>query len=246
MLVLGRGAQAARRGGDPGARARARRKRREVREDWNGFNVLHTAASRVGGLDLGFVPGPQGRDVAGMLAGCESGAIECLSPRCRRDRHAPLRPGLRHLSGHHGDAGARRADVVLPGAAYTEKDATYVNTEGRVQLVRARCSRRARRARTGRSCAHCRMRSGKAALRSLGQLRRRMIEAIRSSPRLIERRAPLGAASARRGRSSPRPSPIRSPISTAPIRSAAPRRPWRNAPRPREQASGEAKTGTHG
>ena len=38
--------------------------------------------------------------------------------------------------GHHGDAGARRADVVLPGAAYTEKSAVYVNTEGRVQQTR--------------------------------------------------------------------------------------------------------------
>src|SRR5262249_62357699 len=43
------------------------------REDWRGFNVLHRAAARVGGLDLGFVPGPGGRGPAGILAGGESG-----------------------------------------------------------------------------------------------------------------------------------------------------------------------------
>ena len=37
--------------------------------------------------------------------------------------------------GTHGDAGAHRADVILPSAAYTEKSGTYVNTEGRVQLA---------------------------------------------------------------------------------------------------------------
>jgi NADH-quinone oxidoreductase subunit G len=97
---------------------------------WNGFNVLHTAAGRVAGLDLGFVPGKGGKDVAGILGGGMDfvyllGADEC---------------DLSHLGsafvvyqGSHGDRGAERADVVLPAAAYTEKHATYVNTEGRVQ-----------------------------------------------------------------------------------------------------------------
>ena len=49
-----------------------------VRDDWNGFNVLHTAAARVGGLDLGFVPGEGGRDVAGILGGREQGEIEVV------------------------------------------------------------------------------------------------------------------------------------------------------------------------
>ena len=62
-----------------------------VRDGWNGFNVLHRAAARVGGLDLGFVPGPGGRDVAGILDGCRSGEIEvALSARRRRDRHAAI------------------------------------------------------------------------------------------------------------------------------------------------------------
>ncbi len=105
-----------------------------VREDWNGFNVLHRAASRVGGLDLGFVPGPGGRDVAGIVAGCASGAIAALYllGADEIDTDA-LGSAFVIYQGHHGDRGARRADVVLPGAAYTEKDATYVNTEGRVQ-----------------------------------------------------------------------------------------------------------------
>jgi NADH-quinone oxidoreductase subunit G len=105
-----------------------------VREDWNGFNVLHTAASRVGGLDLGFVPGPGGRDVAGILAGATSGEIGAvfLLGADEIDMKA-LGAAFVVYIGSHGDAGAHRADVILPAAAYTEKTATYVNTEGRVQ-----------------------------------------------------------------------------------------------------------------
>jgi NADH-quinone oxidoreductase subunit G len=105
-----------------------------VREDWNGFNVLHTAAARVGGLDLGFVPGAGGRDVAGILAGCASGEIAAVHLLGADEIDmAKLGSCFVIYQGHHGDHGARRADVVLPGAAYTEKDATYVNTEGRAQ-----------------------------------------------------------------------------------------------------------------
>ena len=108
-----------------------------VRPDWNGFNVLHCAAARVGGLDLGFVPGPGGRDVAGIMEACRSGAIEILY-LLGADEIDLSDTGSAFViyQGHHGDRGAARADVVLPGAAYTEKDATYVNTEGRVQLGR--------------------------------------------------------------------------------------------------------------
>jgi NADH-quinone oxidoreductase subunit G len=105
-----------------------------VRPDWNGFNVLHRAAARVGGLDLGFVPGADGRDAAGILEGCRSGAIEVLY-LLGADELDLSNAGRAFViyQGHHGDRGAARADVVLPGCAYTEKDATYVNTEGRVQ-----------------------------------------------------------------------------------------------------------------
>jgi NADH-quinone oxidoreductase subunit G len=108
-----------------------------VRDDWNGFNVLHHAAARVGGLDLGFVPGPAGRDVEGILAGCRSGDIEVLYLLGADEIDtSDLGGAFVIYQGHHGDRGARRADVILPAAAYTEKDGTYVNTEGRVQLAR--------------------------------------------------------------------------------------------------------------
>jgi NADH-quinone oxidoreductase subunit G len=138
MLILGMGALARK---DGAAILALARKLAEsagmIREDWNGFNVLHTAASRVGGLDLGFVPGPGGKDLAGILAGAEKGEIEAVY-LLGADEIDMKRLGKAFVvyQGHHGDAGAHRADVVLPGAAYTEKDATYVNTEGRVQLGR--------------------------------------------------------------------------------------------------------------
>ncbi|PKU25837.1 NADH-quinone oxidoreductase subunit NuoG [Telmatospirillum siberiense] len=108
-----------------------------VRDDWNGFNVLHTAAARVGALDLGFLPGIGGRDVEGILAGAEKGDID-LVYLLGADEIDMARLGRAFVvyQGHHGDAGAHRADVILPGAAYTEKNATYVNTEGRVQRTR--------------------------------------------------------------------------------------------------------------
>ena len=105
-----------------------------VSAEWNGFNLLHDAAARVGGLDMGFLPGAGGRDLAGILAGAESGEIG-LVYLLGADEIAVDRLGKAFVvyQGHHGDGGAERADVVLPGAAYTEKSGTYVNTEGRVQ-----------------------------------------------------------------------------------------------------------------
>ncbi len=108
-----------------------------VRDGWNGFNVLHNAAARVGGLDLGFVPGEGGRDLAGIVKGAQAGEIDVvyLLGADEIDSNA-LGKAFVIYQGHHGDAGAHQADVILPGAAYTEKDGTYVNTEGRVQLGR--------------------------------------------------------------------------------------------------------------
>jgi NADH-quinone oxidoreductase subunit G len=103
---------------------------------WNAFNVLHTAASRVAGLDLGFVP-QQGRlDTAGMIeaAGKDRLDVLVLLGADEIDMSA-LGQTFVIYQGTHGDAGAHRADVILPGAAYTEKSATYVNTEGRAQLA---------------------------------------------------------------------------------------------------------------
>ena len=100
-------------------------------QDWHGFNVLHTAAARVGALDLGFVPGPNGKTVDAMLGG----GVDLLW-LLGADAFDPARIAggtFVVYQGHHGDAGAQRADVILPGAAYTEKSGTYVNTEGRAQ-----------------------------------------------------------------------------------------------------------------
>ena len=107
-----------------------------VREGWNGFNVLHTAAARVGGLDMGFVPGEGGKDVAGMLEAASSGALDVMV-LLGADELDTTRLGKAFVVyvGSHGDAGASRADVILPGAAYTEKPGLYVNTEGRVQIA---------------------------------------------------------------------------------------------------------------
>ena len=106
-------------------------------ERWNGYNVLHRAASRVGGLDLGFLPGEGGCDLEGILSGAGTGEIEAVW-LLGADEIDTSRLGEAFVvyQGHHGDSGAQRADVILPGAAYTEKNGTYVNTEGRVQLGR--------------------------------------------------------------------------------------------------------------
>jgi NADH-quinone oxidoreductase subunit G len=105
-----------------------------LRSDWNGFNVLHTAAARVGGLDLGFLPQKGGYAKEGILKAAQAGKIKVVyllgaDEVAMRD----LGESFVIYQGHHGDAGAHRADVILPGAAYTEKNATYVNLEGRPQ-----------------------------------------------------------------------------------------------------------------
>ncbi len=108
-----------------------------IAEDWNGFNVLHSAAARVAGLDLGLVPGEGGKDVAGILDGAASGDIEVVYLLAADEIDTEkLANAFVIYQGHHGDAGAHVADIVLPGAAYTEKEGTYVNTEGRVQRGR--------------------------------------------------------------------------------------------------------------
>jgi NADH-quinone oxidoreductase subunit G len=99
--------------------------------EWHGFNVLHTAAARVGALDLGFLPGAGGKGLPAMLGGGVD--LLWLLGADEFDTAAIGASTFVVYQGHHGDAGAARADVILPGAAYTEKHGTYVNTEGRVQ-----------------------------------------------------------------------------------------------------------------
>ena len=102
-----------------------------VKDGWNGFSVLHDAASRVGALDIGFVPGEAGLSTAQMIV---PGALDVLFLLGADE--VDVAPGAFSVYiGTHGDRGAHRADVILPGAAYTEKSGIYVNTEGRVQAT---------------------------------------------------------------------------------------------------------------
>ncbi|MBB5519066.1 NADH-quinone oxidoreductase subunit NuoG [Amphiplicatus metriothermophilus] len=107
-----------------------------TREDWNGFNILHTAAARVGALDLRFLPGESGKDFAGILKAAQDRELEVVY-NLGADEIDPAKWGgvFMIYQGHHGDAGARAADVILPGAAYTEQNGIYVNTEGRAQIA---------------------------------------------------------------------------------------------------------------
>ena len=99
---------------------------------WNAFNILHTAAGRVGALDLDFLPpGNASQSPIGaseldtlLLLNCDSPAAVATSAST-----------VVYLRCTHGDAGAHKADVILPGAAFTEKSATYVNMEGRAQVT---------------------------------------------------------------------------------------------------------------
>jgi NADH-quinone oxidoreductase subunit G len=98
-----------------------------VREGWNGFNVLHTAAARMGGLMLGFAyPG-------GIAALAETTPKLLFLLGADEIEFAPFAGSYKVYLGHHGDRGAREADVILPGAAYSEKHGIHVNLEGRVQ-----------------------------------------------------------------------------------------------------------------
>jgi len=103
---------------------------------WNGFNVLHLAAARVAGLDLGLLPGEGGKDTAGILQATNSGEVETVILYGADEiAGAALGDAFVIYIGSHGDRGAHRADVILPSAAYTEKQAIYVNTEGRPQMT---------------------------------------------------------------------------------------------------------------
>ena len=100
-----------------------------VREGWNGFNVVHMAAARMGGLMLGYA---QKGGLADIVAAKPKLVISLGADEVDWTQFAGSM--IVHI-GHHGDKAAHAADVILPGAAYSEKDGTYVNTEGRVQYA---------------------------------------------------------------------------------------------------------------
>ena len=123
-VIVGPGALGA---GALGAALAAAASLNVVRDGWNGFNVIHTAASRMAGLLLGYAQ-------KGGIADLEAARPEVVLLLGADEVAAERFPGaFKVYIGHHGDAGARQADLVLPGAAYSEKHGTYVNLEGRVQ-----------------------------------------------------------------------------------------------------------------
>ena len=110
-----------------------------VREGWNGFNILHNAAARVGGLDMGFTPAQGGLATLEILDAAQQDAVKTVYLLGADELDtSKLKNAFVIYQGSHGDAGAHVADIILPSAAYTEKDGLYVNLEGRVQMgVRA-------------------------------------------------------------------------------------------------------------
>ena len=104
-----------------------------ITPEWQGYNVLQRAASRAGAFDVGFtVPSPQ-------VASTTPKLIWLIGADEIQESDIP-KGAFVVYQGHHGDRGAQLADVILPAAAYTEKNGTYVNTEGRVQITRAAVS----------------------------------------------------------------------------------------------------------
>ncbi|UAB77239.1 NADH-quinone oxidoreductase subunit G [Erythrobacter sp. SCSIO 43205] len=100
-----------------------------VKDDWNGFNVLHMSAARMGGLMLGYA------QEGGMADIAAAKPKVLFSLGADEMDYEPFADSLKVYIGHHGDRGAHNADIILPAASYAEKDGTYVNTEGRVQFA---------------------------------------------------------------------------------------------------------------
>ncbi len=130
MIIVGAGAFKGKDG--PAVQALVRQAAEDlgcVKQGWLGFNVLHTAASRVGALEIGFLPSKpfntNEMEVVYLLGVDNEETLSQISPNA-----------FVIYQGHHGDAGAKRADVIFPGAAYTEKSGLYMNTEGRVQMAK--------------------------------------------------------------------------------------------------------------
>jgi NADH-quinone oxidoreductase subunit G len=137
LVLVGQGALARRDGEAVLALAARIATAGEREEGWNGLAVLHSAAARVGGLDVGFVPGGGGLGTGRIIQAAGKGEIDVVVLLGADEFDmAALGSAFVVYIGTHGDNAAHRADVVLPGAAYTEKSGTYVNTEGRAQQVK--------------------------------------------------------------------------------------------------------------
>ncbi len=133
MILVGQGALQGKDGAAVLKMARDIADKYCIKDGWNGFNVLHTAASRVGALDLSLVS--EG-GINAITSDAEGGKIKAvfllgadeLDTSCFKDTFTVY-------VGTHGDEGVKNADVILPAAAYTEKSGTYISTEGRVQMT---------------------------------------------------------------------------------------------------------------
>ena len=138
LIIVGGGAAARPDGAAVlGLAARIARTAMDGKEgEWSAFNVLHTAASRVAGLDLGFVPGKDGLNTAEIVSAAGKGQLDVLYLLGADEIEVPSSASTFVIyQGSHGDRGAHRADAIFPAAAYTEKSATYVNLEGRAQMA---------------------------------------------------------------------------------------------------------------
>lgn len=113
-----------------------------VSSEWNGFNILHNHASMVAALDLGFYSGKNGCGTSDILKATKEGKVKTLYLLAADDINVNEidKDCFVIYQGHHGDASASRADVILPEAAYTEQDGIFVNMEGRPQYARAAIS----------------------------------------------------------------------------------------------------------
>src|SRR5690606_1465409 len=100
-----------------------------IKDGWNGFNVLHFSAARMGALMLGFA---QKGGIADIV---KAKPKLLLSLGADEVDYSAFPDTLKVYIGHHGDKGAHAADIILPASAYTEKAGTYVSTEGRVQFA---------------------------------------------------------------------------------------------------------------
>lgn len=113
-----------------------------IQQNWNGYNILHNHASTVGAIDLGFIADSNSKNVSEILNSCEQGEISLVYLLGADELDtSKLSNAFVIYQGHHGDVGANCADIVLPGAAYTEKNAIYVNFEGRAQYARQAVSK---------------------------------------------------------------------------------------------------------
>jgi NADH-quinone oxidoreductase subunit G len=148
-----------------------------IKDGWNGFSILHTAAARVGALDIGFVPGERGKSATEMA---KAGAVNVLF-NLGADEIDIADGAFVVYIGTHGDRGAHRADVILPGAPTRKSPASTSTPKGACRWRRARASRRAMRARTGRSSARSPTCSGRSCLRLARRIARRAVQGAPAS-----------------------------------------------------------------